>query len=248
MKKLIFISILLIVGCEEPTEPVDNSIRGYVKDSQGNVLSNAAIIFQYYFPQYEHIYEDSLTRSMPVTMMSINIENDSTHVNIWVETLCGNTVIVLTDSIYNKGAHTIIWYATGATEGLYIVHMVTPEESISQNIMLTILDEDQFNYQFVNGVLGLLMSYNMLQEDTLYNAQGYYVMTNSDGYFSAPLNCLPFGIEQIGMDEFGNPADNWSLPYKTRLWIAHVGDSTFSTDWYDVDPNNGIELNITAPY
>ena len=240
--------LLLIVGCEEPTEPVDNSIRGYVKDSQGNVLSNAAIIFQYYFPQYEQFYEDSLTRSMPVTSMRINIENDSTHLNLWVETLCGDTVTVLADSIYNQGEHTFIWDATGITEGLYIVHKVTPEESISQNIMLSILDEDQFNYQFVNGVLGLLMPSNYLQEDTLYNAQGYYVMTNSDGYFTAPLSCLPFGIEQIGMDDFGNPTDNWSLPYKTRLWIAHAGDSTFSTDWYDVDPDNGIELDITAPY
>ena len=247
MKKLILLSILFIVGCQETTKPeeqVDNSIRGYVKDSQGNVLSNAAIIFQYYHPQYEDFYEDSLTGSMPTTVIAINIVNDSTHVNMWVETLCGDTVIVLADSIYNQGGYTFVWDATGATEGLYIGHKVTPEESISQNIMLPILDEDQFNYQFVNGVLGLLMPHYIPQEDTLYNAQGYYVMTNSDGYFTAPLSCLPFGIEIFN----GNPTDNWSLPYKTRLWIAHEGDSTFSTDWYDVDPDNGIELDITAPY
>ena len=246
MKRLII--LLLIVGCDNSTEPVDNSIQGYVKDNQGNVVSDAAIIFQYYFPYFDYGYEDSLTRSMPTTVVNFNLENDSTHVNLWVETLCGDTVIVLADSIYNKGAYTITWIVTGVTEGLYIVHKVTPEESISQNIMLSILDEDQFNYQFVNGVLGLLMPSNYLQEDTLYNAQGYYVMTNSDGYFSAPLNCLPFGLEQLGMDEFGNPTDNWSLPYKTRLWIVHEGDSTFSTDWYDVDPDNGVELDITAPY
>jgi len=241
------IILLLIVGCQETTKPeeqVDNSIRGYVKDSQGNVLSNAAIIFQYYFPQYEYFYEDSLTGSMPTTVITINIGNDSTHVNMWVETLCGDTVSVLADSIYNKGAHTITWYATGATEGLYILHFVTPEGSTSQNLIFSILEEDNFNYQFINGILGLLMPSIYPQEDTLYNAQGYYVMTNSDGYFTAPLSCLPFGIEIFN----GNPTDNWSLPYKTRLWIAHEGDSTFSTDWYDVDPDSGLEIDITAPY
>ena len=44
--------ILLIVGCEEPTEPAvtscSNCISGHVKDNQGNAVSNAAIIFQYY--------------------------------------------------------------------------------------------------------------------------------------------------------------------------------------------------------
>ena len=52
MKKLLII-LLLIVGCEETTEPevtaCSNCVSGYVKDNQGNALSNAAIIFQYYF-------------------------------------------------------------------------------------------------------------------------------------------------------------------------------------------------------
>ena len=36
-----------------------------------------------------------------------------------------------------------------STEGFYILHMVTPEESVSQNIGLAILDEAQFNYQTI---------------------------------------------------------------------------------------------------
>ena len=50
-----------------------------------------------------------------------------------------------------------------------------------------------------------------------------------------------------GMDEFGNPTDNIIVPYKTQVWIIHNDYPTFSTDWYDVDSNNGVFLNIDIP-
>ena len=69
-------------------------------------------------------------------------------------------------------------------------------------------------------------------------------MTNSEGYFTAPLNCLSFGLfEYMNMDEFGNFTDGYSISYKTRLWIVHEGDSTFVTDWYDVEPDNGVDFD-----
>ena len=73
-------------------------------------------------------------------------------------------------------------------------------------------------------------------------------MTDVDGRFSIPLNCLSFGIEQIGIDEFGNPADNWTIPYRAKLWIVHEGNTMFSTQPYVVDPVNGVYIEITAPY
>ena len=63
MKKLLII-LLLIVGCEGVIEPVDNSIRGYVNDSQGNAMSDAAIRLDYIL-----YYEPTLKRSMTLINM-----------------------------------------------------------------------------------------------------------------------------------------------------------------------------------
>ena len=54
--------------------------------------------------------------------------------------------------------------------------------------------------------------------------------------------------EQQGMDEFGNLTDNWTIPYRAKLWIVHEGDAMFSTQLYVVDPVNGVYIEITAPY
>jgi len=241
------IILLLIVGCEEPTEPVDNSIRGYVKDSSGNAVSDAAILHTYY---YHPIYNNELPRLMPITQFIVAIVNDSTHLQMWIETWCGDTVIVLTDSIYSQGSHLITWKANDfngntVVDGMYILNVKMLDEVTTQKIMLMQLYF--FHLEMIDGDLGHTQYNWETQQDTFYT-QNYHALTDHDGYFVIPIDCFPFGEEQIGMDEFGNPTDNWSIPYKTKLWIIHEGDSTFSTDWYDVDPDNGVELDITAPY
>jgi len=50
------------------------------------------------------------------------------------------------------------------------------------------------------------------------------------------------------MDEFGNPTDNWTIPYRAKLWIVNEGDAMFSTQPYLVDPDNGLYVEITTPY
>ena len=98
------------------------------------------------------------------------------------------------------------------------------------------------------GDLGYTQYNSETQQYTFYT-QNYHAITDIDGYFSISLDCLAFDTgEQIGMDAVGNPIGNWSIPYKTKLWIVHEGDSTFETDWYDVDPYSGLYINITAPY
>ena len=105
--------------------------------------------------------------------------------------------------------------------------------------------QDTFNHLEMNaGDLGYTRYNSETQQDT-FQTQNYHAMTDIDGYFSISLDCLAFDTgEQIGMDEFYNPTGNWSIPYKTKLWIVHEGDSTFETDWYDVYPNYGLYVEI----
>ena len=73
--------------------------------------------------------------------------------------------------------------------------------------------------------------------------QNYHAMTDDNGMFTIPLDCLAFGLEQFLLDEFGNILDeNWQIPHRAQLWIIHDDYQTFHTEWYDVDPNSGIEL------
>ena len=78
--------------------------------------------------------------------------------------------------------------------------------------------------------------------------QNYHAMTDGNGMFTIPLDCLAFGLEQILLDEFGNIIDeNWQIPHRAQLWIIHDDYQTFHTEWYDVDPDSGIFIPIQIP-
>ena len=239
MKKLLLIA-LLIVGCDNSTEPevvsCSNCISGHVKDSQGNAVKDAAILLSYDVSDFMDVNESG--RNMPITSISFSIPN-ATHVLIWIEDMCDDTMAVLVDEVLEAGYHQATWNADGMLEGNYKAHLITSEFNQTQNLLLILLG--YFNLIINNGEL------IQTQQDTSI-IHDYHAMTDVNGNFSIPLNCLSFGIEQIGMDEFNNPTDNWTIPYRTKLWIVNEGDAMFSTDWYDVSPDNGVELEITAPY
>ena len=76
----------------------------------------------------------------------------------------------------------------------------------------------------------------------------YHAITDANGRFSIPLDCLSFGVETIGgLDALGNPTGLSEVPYKAKLWIIHDDHPTFSTEFYDVNPDNGIYVNIQLP-
>ena len=175
---------------------------------------------------------------MPTTSISFSILT-ATHVLIWIEDMCDDTMAVLVDEVLQVGYHQIIWDATGVLEGNYKAHLITSEFNETQNLFLALLSYS--NLEMIDGVL------IQTQQDTSYT-HNYHAMTDVDGRFSIPLNCLSFGIEQMGMDEFLNPTDNWTIPYITKLWIVNEGDAMFSTQPYVVDPVNGVYIEITAPY
>ena len=124
----------------------------------------------------------------------------------------------------NKKLDIIVYGATGFTGGLCVKYL-------------------KENYLEMNdGKLG-----NTIQE-TFYTSN-YHAMTELDGYFSIPLDCLAFDSgEHIITNDLGNVIGTWAIPYKTKLWIVHEAHTTFTTDFYDVDPDNGVNIEIIAPY
>jgi hypothetical protein len=175
---------------------------------------------------------------MPTTSISFALPTE-THVLLWIEDMCGDTIAVLVDEVLEAGNHQAIWDATGVLEGNYKAHLIRSGYNQTQNLILALL-----YYSDLEMIDGELMQ---TQQDTSYT-HDYHSMTDVEGKFSISLNCLSFGLEQIWTDEFGNPIDNWTIPYRAKLWIVHEGDALFSTEFYDVDPDNGVYIEIVAPY
>ncbi len=100
----------------------------------------------------------------------------------------------------------------------------------------------------INGGLKQLQASSIPSQPN-YIHHNYHAMTDVDGKFSIPLNCLSFGLEQAGYDEFANfTGDSWTIPYIAKLWVVHEGDAMFSTQPYVVEPEIGVYVEITTPY
>ena len=166
--------------------------------------------------------------------------------------MCGDTVKVLVNANQTAGNYSITWNgddSNGNTvvDGKYIVHLILNDGEWAQSQNILVIWNDYEHLEMVEGQLGYTEIINEeTQQDTFYT-HNYHAMTDEDGYFAISLDCLPFGVEQIGVDESGNPTGTWSIPYKTKLWIVHGSNSTFETEWYDVDSNTGLSVEIQVP-
>ena len=252
MKKLILL-VLFVIGCDNATEPnVNKTIRGIVVDGEGNTLSDAAILLQYELAQ---ISEGLMRSQMPTTTINFTILTES-YVLFWIESICGDTLNILVDGNKNAGSYSITWDSSDGdgnmlVDGVYIASMnytsIENQETINQKQKISLITNYGNHLEILNGVLGYTGTGSTVQ-DTFYT-YNYHAMTDSEGYFSIPFDCLSFDSgTQMGMDESGNTMGTWEIAYKTKLWIVNEGNPTFTTDWYDVDPNTGLEVTIQAPY
>jgi len=244
------IILLLIVGCG--TEPEDNSIRGYVKDSAGNPLNNAAILLTY----DSGMGGQGLERiQMPSSTFTYALAEDGI-VLLWIESMCEDTVKILVNELQSVGSYSITWNADDVdinnnriVDGMYKTHLNINDGELvhTQNILLIRFAYSHLHLEMIGGKLGYTEIINWeTQQDTFYT-QNYHAMTDESGYFSIPSDCLSFGVEYVGMDESGNPFGTYRVPFITKLWIFHEEHIAFETDWYDVDSNNGVFLNIDIP-
>ena len=83
----------------------------------------------------------------------------------------------------------------------------------------------------------------------LENIEGhnYHALSDDNGFFSIPLACLPFGMDYIVADEYGNFSNTEKIPYKVKLWVIHDDFPTISSDWKSVNPNIDLYVELQIP-
>ena len=224
MKKLLLI-VLFIVGCNNSTQPNTCSnciINGHVTDSDGNPLDNAAILLTFDSGM------NRLTRmQMPSTTFTYALSEESS-VLIWIADMCDDTVKVLVNANQSAGNYSITWICddlNGNTvvDGIYKARLAVNDLEIVNNLLLI-----QDYFPTIEG-------------------QNYHAMTDEDGYFSISGDCLPFGVEYEAADAQGGSLGSFSVPFITKLWVVHGDNSTFETEWYAVDSNTGLHVDIQVP-
>jgi hypothetical protein len=201
-------------------------ISGTVRDEAGNPIPDAAILLTYTYGL------DELDRNRPSTSINYSLASEGL-VQIWIEEICGDTVIVLVDEVQPSGYHSVIWNADDTNgdkivDGVYIIKMKAGS-SESENY-LTLMVEDYSHLDSIEG-------------------QNYHAMTDENGVFKIPMDCLPFGDEYMQMqtDAEGNELGVMSLQYKVKIWVIHTDHDPYSTDFIDVDPQLGVNKEITLP-
>ena len=68
-----------------------------------------------------------MDRNRPSTSINYNLASEEL-VQIWIEEICGDTVIVLVDEVVFAGSHSVIWNAEDTNgdkvvDGVYIIKM-----------------------------------------------------------------------------------------------------------------------------
>ena len=97
-------------------------VSGRIKDSQGNPIKDAAVLLSYDF--YHSMGRKISGLNMPTTNFSFALPTE-THVLLWIEDMCGDTMAVLVDEVLEAGYHQANWDATGLVEGNYKSYLIT---------------------------------------------------------------------------------------------------------------------------
>ena len=157
-------------GGNTQEEDCITEIKGHIYNSLGEPLENTAI-----FLTYEIVPIDR-----PSTNISISI-TESSPISVWITDFCGNLVSNLLDNEWlDAGIYNIVWDATDddgnqVLNGSYTIHMNLNGQEYSSNMFLYSMD-----YTDIESIEG-------------YN---YHALTNDEGYFSIPIECLSFGVTQ----------------------------------------------------
>ena len=225
--KLLYTLILLFAffnGCStEPEVVKQNGISGTVLDNAGNPIPNAAILLTYTYGSSS----GSEGRNRPSTTINYDLVSEFL-VQIWIEEICGDTVIVLVDEIQPSGSNQITWNAADSNgnqvvDGAYIVTMLAGSYQAEQ--LLIRMTDDYFHLDTIEG-------------------QNYHAMTDENGFFNLPLECLSFGYAD---DREINELGLMTIQNKVKIWVIHPDHEPYSTDFIDVDLTLGVNKTIVIP-
>ena len=228
MKTLIKILCLSMLwfSCESSTEPEENNnhIRGYVYNNSGEPLENTAI-----FLTYEIIPIDR-----PNTTISFSIP-EAGPVSVWITDFCGDLVKTLIDNeMYDAGTYSVTWDTRDNNDnvivhGSYTVYINLNGSEISMNTFYNSID------------------YNWIMNESNPESWNSHDLTNEEGYFSIPIECLSFGVTQTMTDGNGNYLGEFIVPYTIKLSVYHENYGVYATDFYEVNPETGLNIDITFP-
>ena len=215
-------------------------ISGQVKDSNGNSVKDAAIIISYNIGEEFNIENNPYANHPPSSCIDIPFRADclssgcTDEITIIIKDKCGNSVYESQYEIDDMGVYSHTWCANDSNgnivvEGIYFANII----SKYGNSRVKELYLFNFDYNIEN-----ISNYN------------YHSITDSVGNFKISLQCLAFDSEISLFDchHYECPTiGSLKIPYISKISVVHNDYPIFSTDWYDVDSNNGVFLNIDIP-
>ena len=245
MKKLILLSILFIVGCEDSvTEPAESFMFNLsVKDSLGEPLPNTEFGVRYrilcgVWGVMGEDCVDSLSRARSSTSISFGIGQE-TFSSLFVYNLDNEIVDTLIYGTTQAGYHTANLPCSDCDPsykaGVKVFKYVLESKTIESN---EVIFRDTKYMVLINGAHDV----DQLTTAGITDVDGNF-QTDSTIWFPTLYNLSEF----IGMDEFCNPTNNFYLTDMLSDSIeirVNIADSIFVTNYKIVNGINNIEIVI----
>ena len=177
---------------------------------------------------YLQYYLDNFNSSDGTTTIDYSIATSS-DVMLWISSECEDTVKIFVDEYLSPGNYSITWDGINMNgelvlNGMYKFHLTADGYYAEINIF------KNSSFTDFNGCE------NELGCETI-------AITNDDGYFTIPWECLSFGDEYMATDEFGNQLGASEVSILLRLLVESdegIGESPY----FDADSLGSNELYI----
>jgi hypothetical protein len=221
---LVIAALALIGACNDATPPVetDSDLRGQVVDALGQPVAGAAVVLQ-----LDTDPPPSVKQDKPQAMFEFDLPVAG-RVTSWLGSYCdGDTVRLLVDDELQAGSHVVLWDGLDddgrlLPDDVYWFHLVTGAGEETRPLLL------------------LRLGYEHIAADAL----APQAVTDSDGRFTLPQACLPFGYVYEAVDELGDPIATVTVIRSVRVW-AYYGDVGGASAAVTVDPDTGAEVTVT---
>ena len=246
MKKLILLSILLIVGCEDSaTEPTESFMFNLsVKDSLGEPLPNTEFWVRYRVMCNYGAWSEScvgrLSRAMPSTNIQFQI-GEETFNSLFVYNLDAEIVDTLIYGTKQVGYYSVAFACADCDPsykaGVKVFRYVLESKTIESN---EVIFRDTKYMVLINGAIDV----DQLATAGFTDVDGNF-QTDSTIWFPTLYNLSEF----IGMDEMGNPTTNFYLTNVLSDSIEirfNIANSIFVTNYKIVNGINDIEIVIPS--
>ena len=217
------IILLLIVGCEETTAPVNNNaITGKVINQDGEPIQDASIVID-----YNYIPENTETSCNPSNAVTLGMPQ-SGYLNLWIENYCSlDTIKICLDGYADAGAYScnIDTLNNGKQlyEGIYRARAITEYYNNAVELALLRLDHSCHTKESIAPL----------------------VSTNEIGEFIINQDCLPFDYQDEIISEDGNNTGEIFTIIRNIRLCAYSDYGYNCSDTLTVSPNEGINSTIT---